>query len=296
MNADTNTPTATLISPALRLDPKRGSLAMVASLTCFTANAMLLKHFSASHIDAWVSMTFRFGIGLFVTWIIFVPNIRRSFTSWLLASRGVLGGLGTAAYYKSIGPLGVGKATLIGNTWTIFAAIIAVFALKEKLTLNRFIGIALALTGLALLMEIQHAGFGVDLQWELISLGGAILAAAVVVVIRQLTRTDNSATIFASQCVYGLLIAAPFAAAQVTVLSWADVGLLTLAALCASAGQLAMTEGFRYLTVAAGGAFQVMVPLIISLGGVVFFDEHFTLFQMCGAALILGGSFVAVRR
>jgi drug/metabolite transporter (DMT)-like permease len=123
-----------------------------------------------------------------------------------------------------------------------------------------------------------------------------LLAAAVVVVIRQLTRTDSSATIYASQCVYGLLIALPFALRHLPHLSGTDYSLLVLAALCASAGQLAMTEGFRFLTVAAGGAFQVMVPLIISLGGVAFFGEHFTGLQVLGGVLILSGSFVAVRR
>ena len=269
---------------------------MCLSLSCFTLNAMLLKHFAKARIDPWVSMSFRFAIGLVVTSILFTPNIRLSFKSWLLASRGVLGGLGTAAYYVTVGPLGVGKATLIGNTWTVFAAIIATFALKEKLTVNRIGGILLALSGIALLSEVTSGSLGKDMHWEFISLGGAILAAAVVVVIRQLTRTTDSATIFASQCVYGLLLALPFALQHLPQISLRDLGLLCVAALAASAGQLAMTEGFRFLTVAAGGAFQVMVPLIISMGGVVFFGEHFTTIQMLGGLLILSGSFVAVRR
>ena len=68
----------------------------------------------------------------------------------------------------------------------------------------------------------------------------------------------------------------------------------TTAALAAGFGQLAMTEGFRFLSVTAGSAFQMTLPLIISLGGVVFFAEHFTALQIVGGLLILAGSYQVV--
>jgi drug/metabolite transporter (DMT)-like permease len=67
-----------------------------------------------------------------------------------------------------------------------------------------------------------------------------------------------------------------------------------IAALAAGFGQLAMTEGFRFLSVTAGSAFQMTLPLIISLGGVVFFAEHFTALQIVGGVLILAGSYQVV--
>lgn len=69
---------------------------MLVSLTCFTGNALLLKVLaSIRHVDPWMSLTFRAGLGLLVTIVLFAPagtlKLRRSFQSWLLASRGVLG-------------------------------------------------------------------------------------------------------------------------------------------------------------------------------------------------------------
>jgi drug/metabolite transporter (DMT)-like permease len=111
---------------------------MLISLTCFTGNALLLKVLASHrHVDPWMSLSFRAGSACSVTIVLFAPagslKLRRSFQSWLLASRGVLGALGTAAYYTTIGPLGAGKATLIGNTWCVFAAIMAAFVLHERL-------------------------------------------------------------------------------------------------------------------------------------------------------------------
>ncbi len=283
----------------LQHHPRRGTLAMLVSLTCFTGNALLLKVLaSIRNVDPWMSLTFRAGLGLLVTIVLFAPagslRLRRSFQSWLLASRGVLGALGTAAYYITIGPLGAGKATLIGNTWCVFASIMAAFVLHEKLGVVKVLGILLALFGLGLLTGMTPGTltqFGHD---EMIALIGAVLAAAVVVVIRQLTRTETSATIFASQCVYGLLLGVPFALMHFTSLGWMDIVLLSAAAICATFGQLAMTEGFRYLSVAAGGAFQNTVPVIITLCSISLFAEPFSTPQAIGAVLVLWGSFQTV--
>jgi drug/metabolite transporter (DMT)-like permease len=272
---------------------------MTISLTCFTGNALLLKVLSSSrHVDPWMSLAVRAGLGLLVTMVLFAPagslKLRRSFQSWLLASRGVFGALGTAAYYTTIGPLGAGKATLIGNTWTVFAAIMAAFVLHERLGLVKLGGILLALFGLGLLTGMAPGALTQFGQYEVIALVGAVLAAAVVVVIRQLTRTETSATIFASQCVYGLLLAVPIAWMNFTSLNWTDVALLSAAAMCATFGQLAMTEGFRFLSVAAGGAFQVTVPVIITLCSISLFAEPFTMPQIIGGVLVLWGSFQTV--
>jgi drug/metabolite transporter (DMT)-like permease len=287
------------LSSELQHHSRRGTLWMLVSLTCFTGNALLLKVLaSIRHVDPWMALTFRAGLGLLVTIVLFAPagslRLARSFQNWLLASRGVLGALGTAAYYITIGPLGAGKATLIGNTWCVFASIMAAFVLHERLGLVKLLGIVLALCGLGLLTGMTPGSLAVFGHHEMIALGGAVLAAAVVVVIRQLTRTETSATIFASQCVYGLLLGVPFAWMHFTSLGWTDVALLCAAAICATFGQLAMTEGFRFLSVAAGGAFQNTVPVIITLCSISLFAEPFTTPQALGAVLVLWGSFQTV--
>lgn len=286
-------------SPAPRIDLRRGTFWMLLSLVCYTANSLLIKHCSTDrHIDPWLSVCIRFGVGLLMTILMFAPsgtlNMRRSFSNWLLSSRGVLGAIATAALYFSIGPLGAGKAILISNTWCVWAAILAAFVLHERLSLMKLIGIFIAIGGLVLLTDISPESLAHDGKWEAISLVGAVLAAMVIVVIRQLTKTESSATIFASQCLYGLLLALPFAARHIAHLTAMDYGIMTVAALCAGVGQLAMTEGFRFLTVAAGGAFQITLPLVISIGGILFFAERFTFVQAMGGLLILVGSFQTV--
>jgi drug/metabolite transporter (DMT)-like permease len=281
--------------PALRHDLNRGALYMLVSLLCFTGNAMCLRHLADLHVSPAVSLTVRFTTGLILTCLFFKPRLWASFTHGLLASRGLIGGLSTAAYYCTVGPLGVGKATLIGNTWTVFSAVFAAWMLKEKLSARKLVALLLAVAGIALLSEVSAGQLGSDGSWEAVALAGAVGAAAVVVVIRQLTRSVDSATIFGSQCVYGLLMALPFALPHLAALQAGHALVLLGAGLCASVGQLAMTEGFRFLTVTAGAAFQVLVPVTISLGGALLFAEQFSTYQIMGACLTLLGSWVAAR-
>lgn len=284
---------------------RSGSGWMLVSLACFTGNALLLKYLgSSAAVSPWHALFFRAAVGLAMVWIIFRPrdapardhqipslNLRRAAFNRMLISRGVLGAWGTAAYYLTLPVLGAGKATLIGNTWVIWSALMAAFMLKEHLIRRQLFGILIAICGLVLLTGFEHHGTENHVMDEWIALSGAVVAAATVVVIRQLTRTESSATIFASQCIYTGLFALPFVAIRGWQLSLSQSSLLATAAVAAGVGQLSMTEGFRHLPITTGGAFQVALPLCITLGGIALFGETFSLAQAAGAALILIGGY-----
>jgi drug/metabolite transporter (DMT)-like permease len=279
--------------------PLWGATCMVGSIVCFTINALLLKHLSSnSQISPWVSMTFRAIVGLAIIWVFFhrsgSVNLRRAATNRLLIVRGMFGVFGTAAYYFTIAPLGPGKATLISNTYVVMSAVLAVWILKEKLTTSKLLGNVVAFVGLVMLIGISPTELSVVTRHELLALFGALMAAATVIVIRQLTLTESSATIYASQCVFVLLGTLVPAIVNWSPLTALEFTLLVVASTSASIGQLGMTEGFRHLTIAVGGAFQILVPVFIAIGGIVFFKESFTALQIVGASLILIGCYGAV--
>jgi drug/metabolite transporter (DMT)-like permease len=65
---------------------------------------------------------------------------------------------------------------------------------------------------------------------------------------------------------------------------------MLVAALCSGIGQITMTGAFRHLPVGEGSLMQMLVPLGIACGGVLFFAEDFARHELIGAALILGGT------
>ncbi len=166
--------------------------------------------------------------------------------------------------------------------------------MKEALTFWKAAGLILACLGLVFLVGVRPddlASFG---WYEMLAVFGAVMAAGTVIVIRQLTRTESSATIYASQCVYILLGSVPAALYYWSTPTPLDLGLLVIGGVCATIGQLAMTEGFRHLTVTVGGAFQILGPVLISIGSVWFFAEPFSIAQVFGALLIVVGCYGAM--
>jgi drug/metabolite transporter (DMT)-like permease len=215
--------------------------------------------------------------------------MRHLFTHRKLIERGLLGGLCTLGFYYTVTTLGAGRATFINNTYVIWSGLFAVFVLREHLRPALLISAVITLLGLGFLTNPfasgTHTGFD-----DFIALLNALGSAWIVITIRQLHAREHSSTIFAAQCVFGLLLCAGPAVATFAALTPAAWLLLAIASTCAAAGQLLMTHAFRDLSVAEGSLLQMLVPLGIAIGGVVFFHEHFTAFELLGGALILAGT------
>lgn len=300
MNTEKDTPTEPLSDPSSS-DASRvrmGAIIMSLSVICFTGNTLFLKYLgSIRSVDPYVALLFRAVVGAMIVLAFFRGRrpleIIPIFRNKGLIARGISGVIGTVAYYVTIQSLGSGKSTLICNTYVLFAAIIASFALGEKLSRRRFVWMALAFVGISLLLgngkSGAEPGSGIITSPQLIGLIGAISAAVSVVLVRNLTLRYSNGTIFMAQCLWVLIAVAPIACRKMAGIEYSDIALLSLSAAMAAFGQLMMNEGFRRLTVATGASIQMLWPVLTAAGGFFFFGETFTPIQIVGAALILIG-------
>lgn len=277
---------------------RRALALMLLSVAAFTANVLLVRALDTLHFaNIWLVSCARFVVGLGVVAVVYrrewqplhlVRNPR-------LIERGLLGGLGVYLTYLCVVKLGAGRATFINNTYVIWGALLAAWVLHERLRPALLSGGLCALAGLALLTNVLGGGAPGLYDW--LAVLSALVSAWVVVTIRQLHATEHSSTIFAAQCVYGLVLCGIPALLQLQPISGLGLAVTVLASVTAAVGQLAMTRAFRDLSVAEGSLLQMLVPVGIAAGGVVFFRERFTLHELAGAALILGGTaFIALRQ
>jgi drug/metabolite transporter (DMT)-like permease len=272
---------------------------MLASAACFTANVLLVRALGeVETVNVWLTSCVRFVAGMALVLAFYRHEFQfpHLFANPKLAGRGLVGGAGVYAFYLTVVKLGAGRATFINNTYVIFGALGAVWVLGERFRPVLAIGSLAALAGLALLTNVFSAQTHAS-AYDILAVVTAIGSAYVVVTIRQLHRTEHTSTIFAAQCIYGLLICAWPAVAvshAPSLLAWA---MMVLAGILAATGQIAMTWAFRDLPVAEGSLLQMLVPLGIAAGGIVLFGERFAPHEFLGAALILAGTTVtAVRR
>ena len=272
---------------------------MLLSAASFTANVLLVRALNELHFaNIWLVSCARFIVGLAVVAVVYRQDWepRHLVRNAKLIQRGLAGGIGVYLTYLCVVRLGAGRATFINNTYVIWGALLAAWMLKEKLRPALLIGGFLALAGLALLTKVFGGATAPGL-YDGLAVLSALISAWVVVTIRQLHTTEHSSTIFAAQCLYGLVLCGLPAILQLQPISGVGLGITALASISAAVGQLAMTRAFRDLPVAEGSLFQMLVPLGTAVGGMLFFAEHFALHEVLGAALILLGiTYTAVRR
>jgi drug/metabolite transporter (DMT)-like permease len=290
-------PTASL--SASRPHHARGLTLMLASTACFTANVLLVRALGEMHAaNIWLVSCARFIVGLGLILAVYRAEFQplHLLRNRKLVERGLVGGIGVYLTYLTVVKLGAGRAVFIGNTYVIWGALLAAWILRETLRPAVILGSLAALGGLALLTNVfaheAHPGI-----YDLLAVVAALLSAWVVVTIRQLHATEHTSTIFAAQCVFGLLVCGVPAILTFAPLPPAAWLVILLASLTAGGGQLTMTRAFRDLPVAEGSLLQMLVPLGVTAGGAVFFHEHFSPHELVGAALILAGTaFTALRR
>lgn len=278
---------------------RRAFLLMLVSVASFTANVLLVRALGEmGAANLWLVSCARFVVGLGLILTVYRAEFEPAhlFRNRKLVERGLVGGLGVFLTYLTVVKIGAGRAIFIGNTYVIFGALLAAWMLRERLRSSVLVGSVAALAGLGLLTNVFAAGAYPGV-YDLVAVGTALLSAWVVVTIRQLHATEHTSTIFAAQCVYGLVLCAGPAITTAAAVPPAAWGLMALASLAAGAGQLTMTRAFRDLPVAEGSLLQMLVPLGVTLGGIAFFGERFSAHETIGAVLILAGTaFTALRR
>lgn len=209
----------------------------------------------------------------------------------LWAQRGLLGGGAVYLYFFSIERLEVGPASLLNNTFPVWAALFAAGFLGEPLRRAQVGGLVASLLGAALVVYATvplgdrfELGIGV---WA--GLASAVLTGGAATTMRALRRTTDALTIFFSFCLFGALLALPVALADWRPLT-AEVWLSALGVgVAALVAQLLYTHALGFASTAAASATALLTPAFAWAMGVAFLGEAAPALALLGALLCVGG-------
>ncbi len=264
---------------------------MLLSATCFAASIILIKIAGDTfEISFWIITLFRFGVGLVLVQTFFHGKQKvawkKLFTdSWLL-TRGLLGGFMVPLYNLCILELGAGRSTILSSSYPIFAALLAPFFITENLKLRHiFLGI-IALGGISLMTGPENLKNGLN-HYDILMIGVAIVSGLIVVIIRKLHATYNTATIFAAQCLFGFIICVPGSLLNISMPPLQGWFFLIGAALFVALGQLTMTQGFRHISVSRGASLHLLTPVLVTGASILLLGETFTLLDITGGIIIV---------
>lgn len=274
------------------ISENRGIILMLLSIFFFTVNTLAVRALALAlpACNGWEVTLFRGIAGTIVVVSLYSRAGKLRLRSLIdrpkIIIRGILGAVGVAFYYITVIELGAARAVVINLTYPIFAAILARVFLKESLTGSKLFWITAGFLGLVIFMTPKALNTGMS-PYDFMAIAGAIIAAAVVVLIRNLHKSEHGATIFASQAVFCGLLTLPFAKGVGGGLSLPAITLLLLAGLIVAAGQLTMTFAYRHLEVSKGASLQLLLPIATGFGAWIFFNETLGNIELMGAALTL---------
>jgi drug/metabolite transporter (DMT)-like permease len=147
-----------------------------------------------------------------------------------------------------------------------------------------------AIFGTGLLISDQFTSESIQVSvsfYELVALTGTVLAGLTVVLIKKLQSTDSTVAIFFAQCLVGLFIVAIPAGLGKETITPAAMAVLLSIGLLATAGQLLLTDSYKYLSVGRGSIVVMSAPVFNCIAGLLFFKEHLTIPMAAGALIML---------
>jgi drug/metabolite transporter (DMT)-like permease len=231
----------------------------------------------------------RFVVGLASVGALFVarPGTFRPVKHRLLASRGLFGGISALLYFLAIARIPAGEATLLNNTFPIWAVMLSFVLLRERPTAHLAIALAVASAGVFLVLGGGSVRLGLGLG-EIAAIVSAVTGGAAVTSVRALRATDNAPTIFFAMAVGGALVSVPFALGPwpTEALPWAaSIG----CGLVAFLAQLLMTEAYGALAVPEAALWQQLTPIASYGWALAVLGEPVSLSTVLGVALGIGG-------
>lgn len=187
-----------------------------------------------------------------------------------LGLRGVFGLGAMLCYFWAIGIIPLADAVVLNYTSPLFAALLAVTLLGERLRRRAAVLLFLACAGVVLVMQPSFRGAP---RGYIVALGAGLFSGAAFATVKYLTATHSPWRIVWYFSLVTCLFTAPIA---LTSWRWPSTelwGTLIGISFLGTGGQLIMTYGFRRATVSHASAGTLFILVVTVFGGWVIWNE-----------------------
>ena len=204
----------------------------------------------------------------------------------LLVARGVVGVTSMVLFFSAVKYLSVGTAISLRYLAPVFAAIFAVFFLKERVKPLQWLFFAIAFLGVVVLKGIETSLHSYGLILVLIS---AVLTGLVYVIISKIGEKEHPLVI-----VNYFMVIATLTGGVLSIYSWVtpkgmDWLYLSFLGVFGYIGQIFMTKAFQIASTHQVAPIKYVEVIFTILLGVFFFNDAYSIWSLFGIALIILG-------
>lgn len=229
--------------------------------------------------------------------------LRLELRHWaMLAFASACLGVHFVVWFASLEHIGVLRSTVLVCLTPIWVGLLEGVVLREVPHRSFWVGVGLAVAGIALMLGVMGTGLGAPPTWEGdgAALLGGVLAASYLVTSRavrpRVAIGPYGALLFGGAALWLLpgVAAAGFPMIGWSAWTWGIVALMALGPQLL--GHLGLNYAVRYVPAARVSALILLEPVGAALLAALVLDENPTRDEMVGSAVVLLGVAIAVRR
>jgi drug/metabolite transporter (DMT)-like permease len=234
--------------------------------------------------------------------ISYVDIKRKNLSVWghnkpLLIARGAVGSFALMFVYYAVTTLPLAEATVLQYLHPVFTAILALLFLKEVIQRSTITCILISLFGLLIIIQPNlQVDSGIHYPWLSVGAGvlGAVGSAIAYIIIKKLTKTDDSSVIIFYFPMIALPISLIMLGSDFVVPSLPATGLLILVGIFTQVGQVGLTKALNSADASKATAYAYVQVLFSVFIGWAYFSEVPGITTIIGGGLILAGALVNV--
>ena len=235
------------------------------------------------------------GLVMFLPMIMRAGGVRAMRTSHLRGhlARNTVHYAAQFLWFVAIMMIPIAEVVAIEFTGPVWVALLAVIALGEKLTAARVAAVVLGIVGVVIIVRpgLDHVELG-----QVVALLAAIGFAGSIILVKSLTRTDSVvAIIFWMLVIQSVIGVVPAAIVWQTPPSAAWPWLVVIAA-CGTYSHFCMAHALRHADATTVVPLDFLRVPLTALAAWLVFAERFDVFTVVGAAVILSGNLLNLRR
>ena len=222
-----------------------------------------------------------------ITMILQKQKLRPKKYSYLIG-RTLANCLAVFCFYKAVELGSVAQANILNMTYPLFVAVFSWFFLREQRDLLSLVIVAVAFSGVWLVLAPADITPGLESIW---GLGSGIAAAAAIIFLNISRRHHDSQTILFFMFGLGAALILIFFLQSIFLPNSEELFYLLSCSAAGVLGQYLITYGFLYVTAVDGSIISSgRILLAALLGPVLVADPPLTLAGWCGALLIFAAN------
>ncbi len=268
------------------MDAKTAIKHMIISALAFSVMNIIVKYLD--NVNSYQIVFFRSLGSLFFTFGFLVKNKIPMIgnKNKLLILRSIVGAASMLFFFMSIKYLSVGTAVSLRYIAPIFAAILAVFILKEKIKPLQWLFFVVSFIGVLVLKGLDTQINSIGLVLVLIA---ALLSGLVFIMINQIGQTEHPVVVVNYFMITAMVLGGVLSIGNWVTPTGKEWPLLFSLGVFGYFGQIYMTKAFQTASTNLIAPLKYIEVVFSMLLGVAFFNEIYTFWSLLGIALIIIG-------